>query len=179
MRSHPLPKTVRFGINMGDDPEAHGCSVDEDHGHIYLCSEVSRHHPDIETYAVFSIEETGVSVVKGIGHTQDNDKYGISIRGKIDKIANQLAIKYGEWSVHRDRIRSSGIWDDADEWARSVRQGERSYYYIWELEDNDITDIYIGAKALGFDETYLVVEFLFSNKERFDEIRDNQGAEAF
>ena len=55
-----------FGINMGDDPEKLGCTFEESTDFVYRCKDVSRPHPDVEIYVVWSFPETGVAFAKAL-----------------------------------------------------------------------------------------------------------------
>lgn len=168
-----------FGISMGDNPEKYDCTSSGDAGYVYDCADVPKSHPDVDQYVVWSLEETGIALIKAIGEIHENDKYGNSIRAEIDAIAEQIASVYGEWSNHIDYIRSSGIWNESDEWTMSIRQGERYYGYVWELGEGEVTEIQIQARALSSDAAAFVLDFQLSNYERFEEIRKNRGASAF
>ena len=175
-----------FGISMGDLPGQHGCALYEDEDFVYTCDEIAKLHPDIEHYVVWSSEETGVFFVRGIGYENENDKYGVSVKEVVEKIANQLTIKYGKWTDHIDDIAHTSIWTDPDEWAEAVSVDERVYIYRWKsVSENDIIDIALYADAIYVNDynmaetTYLVLEFRFSNAERFEEIQNNKGADVF
>ena len=60
------------------------------------------------------------------------------------------------------------------------------YGYTWTLSghESNVVNIYIIARASIFNSgteiaTYFMLEFHFSNKERFMEIINNEGADAF
>ena len=169
-----------FGINMAETPEKHGCSLQSELGDfIYLCEDVPKPHPDIDAYAVWSYPETGIAFIKAAGETNENDKYGNSIRADMDRIAKQIATKYGDWT-HYDFIQPTGIWTEADEWTASIRQGERTYAYLWEFENHrQLKRIVLNANALTHDDTYFLIEFEFRNSDKFKEVRDNRGTNAF
>ena len=168
-----------FGINMGEDPIKHGCTVNDIIDFSYLCEEVPKPHPRISGYSVWSYPETGIAFIRAHGGIMENDKYGNSIRAEMDRIAEQIATKYGDWT-HYDFILPSGIWTETDEWTASIRQGERTYAYLWEFENHkQLSDITLSAEALSHDDTFFRLEFTFTNKAQFDEIRQNRESDAF
>ena len=174
-----------FGISMGDLPEQHGCVLYENEN-LYECRKIAKSHPDIEDYMVFSSEETGIVMIRTSGYIQENDVYGSAIMELIDKIANQLTGKYGEWTNHIDYIADNSIWTRPNEWAGGVADQDRVYGYNWTLsgKESNMVDIYIVAKASISNSgteiaTYFMLELHFSNKERFMEIINNEGADAF
>ena len=167
-----------FGFRMGEDPESYGCEVALEFA--YICTDVPKPHPDVETYYVWSFPETGIAFIKALGKTHDGDKYGSNVRPQIDRVANQLAIRYGPWQKHDDFIRSSGIWRDADEWAASVNQDERLYSYIWDIEEDDhVADIALMVLADRLHDTHFGLDFTLKNMDEFNAVRENRGADSF
>ena len=93
-----------FGLNMGEDPAKYGCALSGDSDFFHFCENVPKPHPDVKSYGVWSYPETGIAFIIGMGDTHENDRYGSSVRAEIDRIARQIASKYGDWTDYSDWI---------------------------------------------------------------------------
>ena len=173
-----------FGISMGDLPEQHGCESLLNGGNSYLCHDIPKPHPDFQHYIVNAIDETGVVNIIAVGEGNQYDQFGTIVKGVIDKIANQLSNKFGEYELHIDRITNPvSVWTATDEWAKSVYYEERQYFYYWSFEplerEDGIIEVEVSAIAPTDNTTQLKILFVFSNKEEYDQINNQRGADSF
>ncbi len=177
-----LASSGPFGVNMGDDPAALGCTAQDEPGY-FRCSSAPKHHPDMEWYVAQSYPETGICWFKGIGKDVSTNGHGAPVKEAVDKIAAQVSNTYGA-STKLDFLSSGSIWNEPHEWMRSVEQDERYYAYSIEgsgAEDlpNDVSSIYVGAGATSDRSGYVIVEVSYDNYARCEEIENQQGSDSF
>lgn len=167
-----------FGISMGQSIENLSCENLEDNA--YRCDTLPKPHPDMEFYVVWYHPDTGITSVRGVTETIENDRRGHSVSGQVDKLANQISGRYGQWDDQVDK-NYDDLYDEADEWAMSMARGERFYFYHWKdkITFPDIKSIEVSAEALSNHETYTKVTFIFSNNEILIQIEEEEGQDAF
>lgn len=170
-----------FGISMGAKPSDYGCEQTSSDT-MYICTDVPKEHPDLSLYIVYYLPETGIAAVQAFGDKKKDDNHGRKVRQEIDQIANQISLKYGEWSEHIDYIDPGSLWDEQKHWARSVRTGDRSYSYVWRLHESNhpsnVVAIGIDAGANEYG-TSSGLGIFFSNYSRFQELENSRNADVF
>ena len=163
-----------FGISMGD--QIASISIQEDLGNNLYRIAVPSPHPEFETYVLEATPETGACMVRGVGKDHENDAYGLSVRAAFAGLSKALVERYGQREVV-DFLRSGALWKDTDEWVMSLRQNERAYQEIWETEYNSslpdtMSEIILGVSASARDDSYVVLQYRFSNFEACKAIRE-------
>ena len=172
-------QSTTFGIKMGDPPRKFGGKITKGSDFVYKCEKVPRPHPNMEKYYVWSYPETGIAWIESVGFKHQNDSYGKSIRIEMDRIAKQITSKYGQWSEHVDSLQPDSIYTTALEWSESVYYNQRSYSYAWELNSHDfLQSIELSANADDWN-TYFTIIFEFTNKSKFDLVREKRESDVF
>ena len=114
--------------------------------------------PEFESYRVTYHETTGVCVIIGIGKTYEDDEWGTAVKNSYEKLITTLSKKYG--SVRRvEYLRPGALWDEADEFSRSIDKNQRGHLANWEIETEDPTstsEISLFVRAKRTD-TWLVI----------------------
>jgi len=168
-------QSTTFGIKMGDPPRKFGGKITKGSDFIYKCEKVPRPHPNMEKYYVWSFPETGIALIESVGFKHQNDTYGTSIRTDMNRIAKQIASKYGHWSDHVDLLQPDSIYTGAFEWSESVHYNQRSYSYTWELDSHDVLQsIVLSAKTDDYVNIYFTIIFEFTNKSQFDLVSEKR-----
>jgi hypothetical protein len=131
--------------------------------------EVSRGHPEFESYIVTASDTHGVCSITGIGKDYDNDRFGINVREAFDKLRAQMERRYGK-GEEVFFLRSGALWDGLNEWVMSIKQNERAHQLSWEkgtniADDTFINDILLTVKATSSDTAYLTLQYRFTNIE--------------
>ena len=169
--SPSLAQNGPFGISMGDPVSKHGCVEDEQDG-WYVCEEIPEPHSALEAYYVFGKEEYGIIVINASGRVYKNDKSGMKVKRAVDKIAEQMKRKYGEWDDYIDYIQPSSILTKSSEWSLSLYKRERIYGYVWEFEPSEIRDnitgIVVETISSDTNDTQLGVIFVFENNIEYN-----------
>jgi hypothetical protein len=151
-----------FGIEMGSPISNISVIQDLGHGKYYVSP--PKLHPNFSTYIVESSESYGIVWVKAIGPEIFNDSYGSSVQAAVDKVAAQLATRYGI-GKKSDISFPDGLWtQESRDWCMALLQGERLYSYVWQRPDatglpDDLESIYVGAGAIDANTTNLIIEY--------------------
>ena len=167
-----------FGIEAGQSIEGLECVERE--LHWYIPCAVPKPHPLInEVYGIGYHPSTGVFKVVAVSETEDNDNYGTHVMVLMEKVANQIASRYGEW----DRLIDDNMdveYTRPEQWATSLYRGNRFYLYAWQdVAQYGLRSIGLIAKADSQGGTWVIVEFVFTNKDEFDSMIEQDGADAF
>jgi hypothetical protein len=165
----PNADAQAFGIRMGQKVASLDGAVEhkESRGRAtrqYSVKTVPLPHSEFESYTVLETTKQGICKVVGIGKTHSADKYGVSLRSAFDDLDAALTSKYGEGKKF-DFLHSGSIWSDADEFAMSLRLEERSLSKFWEMNEGAISSIALTAHALSPTDTYLRINYEFTNFE--------------
>lgn len=140
------------------------CSEGDGHWN-YQCTTAPKPHPEIDTYLVRFVKGVGVCGVRGWISDIYTDKSGSVLRTKTDSIANQIKLKYGQWTFQGDRMNNDSTFNPPSLWMLQLAQGERYYEYGWSLSDlssahrNNIDSILLQAKAFSSNEGSLLIDF--------------------
>lgn len=157
-----------FGIQAG--AAISSISVKENLGNGSYLITVPTPHPEFSDYVAVASDATGVCLVRGVGKSHDNDRFGNDVRDAFSSISKALGGKYGE-HAHYDFLRIGSIWKDSDEWVMSIVQNERIFQDVWDGESKsvmpeDISEIILGVSAQNSSSSYLVLQYRFSNYEK-------------
>ena len=143
----------------GRDP----VKIDEGH---YLITPL-KPHPYFVKYVAWIDMKQGLNYIKAIGSDISTNGYGIELRSKFDSLEQSLSKSYGTCS-RTSLLLPGSLWDDADEWMRSLEKNERYHFSTWDKKNgstlpDDITAIALIANSTGTYSGYIVLEYEFSN----------------
>ena len=153
-----------FGLEFGQAlPEKAEPIPDNQGGYVV---EAPSAYPEFERYLVTYHETTGVCAIIGVGKTYEDDEWGIAVKSSYEKLISTLSKKYG--SVQRQEfLRPGALWDESDEFSRSIDKNQRSHAAIWEIETEDPTStsrIVLSVRAnrsdTSLDIVYASLDFL-------------------
>ena len=146
------------------------------------CITAPKPHPDMEFYRVSFVEGVGVCGVQGIGEDIYDTRWGHYTRIQVDRIANQIRLRYGSWSEKFDDIYSDdSLWDNSEDWMMSILEEERYYGYEWIFpkQSDDIKEISVFAKAINQDTGYVFVQFFTSLEDSCEKAIQRRWADVF
>lgn len=183
--SAPVASAQAFGVKMGTSiAEFSAAEKIEDTGPLkrYQVRTLPSPHSEFESYVLSATAAQGVCAVMGVGEDHTGDKFGVSVRGSYGELKSALTAKYGRGKEY-DFVHSGALWDDSDEFAMSLKQGERSLAIFWSRENGsdmpeDLYAISLSAGATDSSTTYLKLTYEFANVERCraeQTRRDNSG----
>ena len=156
-----------FGFDLESSVEpskAYSFCSEVDGSSNYKCTTAPSPHPEIDLYFVRFVRGVGVCGVRGAITDIYTDGGGSSLRVKTDGIANQIKLKYGQYSIKVDKSKSRSS-DQPSLWMYSLSEGLRDYYYYWDSSDlsaahrSSIDGIAVNAGAFNSNEGYLLVDF--------------------
>jgi len=106
-------------------------------------------HPLFDTYLVRATPSLGVVWVKGLAPLIENDNFGTATCSAVDRLAEQLAHRYGR-AKKMDMLLDGSIWNEPQDWMNGLNHRERFYSYLWEKAavrelPEDLDTIYVGA----------------------------------
>lgn len=160
-----------FGIEYGG--ELPSGSIDIDDG-FFTVSSPPKPHSMFEIYSVKYTAVTGVCYITAISETFENDKYGIKATAAYDKLAEALDGKYGPNGDAWETLKADALWDDADEFAMSLVQGDREHARWFKPttdSQKEFDYVQIAIKALDRSDTYITLRYENSSlKEECDEL---------
>jgi len=151
-----------FGVDMGDPISSFAPKAQDNH--MSTLGKVPNPHSDFESYIVVHDENGAICKIAALGKTQERDGYGMSVRTVYDRLKKGLISKYGEPSSDHE-MHLGGIWDDADDWVMSIRQGERYHQISWiemPLPD-DIKSITLKVAASSSRDSYVTLSYEFTS----------------
>lgn len=90
--------TAPFGIEFGS--AISGLEVLEDIGANKYFVTAPRPHPQFTSYIVQASPAFGIVWIKGLSTGFENDPYGHSVRSAVERVAGQLATRYGAPEHH-------------------------------------------------------------------------------
>ncbi len=149
-----------FGIRLYS-PLSELTVLNEVGGEKYFV-EAPKPHPTFTRYLVQASDSLGVVWVKGLADNMSVDAFGNSLRAEVDRIADQVKIKYGV-PEKTDFLLTGSIWDEPQYWMNALDDGQRYYAYSWKRPRNSLADdldtVYIGAAAASSSEGGVIIEF--------------------
>lgn len=96
-----------FGIELYSP--IHGYEVVTDIGQLKYAIIAPKPHPVFTSYIVQATPTLGIVWVKGNSDFRSVDAFGNTLRTEVDRIADQLALKYGR-GRKTDFILSGALW---------------------------------------------------------------------
>lgn len=153
--------TAPFGIEFGSAISA--LDVLEDVGANKYFVTAPRPHPQFSTYIVQASPAFGIVWIKGLSPEFENDSYGNTVRAAVDRLAGQLAERYGAGDK-TDFLSFDALFEEPRDWVMAVLQGERHYFHSWKRPTqgglpDDLDSIYAGVHASSSDTANFVVEY--------------------
>lgn len=118
-------------------------------------------------YNVLYTPETGVCLIGSYTKTFENDKYGTQAKEAYDRLGEALNKKYGPNGNKWEELKSSALWDEPDEFARSLIEGDRNHARWFEPtagSDAEFDYVQISIGAMGSSETFISLAYENSKK---------------
>jgi len=157
-----------FGINMGDDPAALGCtSIGSG---AYAC-EPSSPHPRFSTYGVLASPSHGICAIVATGETVTVDRTGRAVIDELHRLAIRFESKYGEGKL------VTNFSDTGEKYLMNdLRDGSAGVQYEWttpglirrvvlSVSSREYRSAYITASYSGEDHEVCVTEINDSEDE--------------
>ena len=149
-----------FGIEFYTPIDALADSQEVGQGHYMV--RPPKPHPMFDGYIVRATSSLGIVWIKGMTPLIENDKFGADTRGKVDRLAEQLAQKYGR-GTKTDLLLAGSIWTEPQDWTSGLCERERFYNVAWEapavrLPDN-LDSIFVGATPADGYAAMVVIEY--------------------
>lgn len=156
-----------FGIEIGAAVDTLGQTTKLDKPGFYIVDAPPKPHPAFERVIVIAYPETGVCMIRGIGHDIPNDGAGVQTRSAVDEIAEALKLKYGS-GRKIDTCFGSGSCN-SEYWMMYMENGERYYGYEFRggsdsMKTAKISGIDVAAGVSDLRTGYTVVEYTGENK---------------
>lgn len=121
-----------------------------------------RPHPSFQDYIAQVSDNLGVVWVKALAAPAPTDAYGNSLRTAVDKIAEQVSLKYGP-PEKTDVLLAGAMWDAPQYWLNALEDGQRFYSYVWKRPRNqleeDLESVFLGASAFGAGQGGVIIEY--------------------
>ena len=120
-------------------------------------------HPMFDEYVVQATPTLGVVWIKGISAYKDVDPFGHNLCADVDRIADQLTLKYGN-PKKSDFVLSGSLWDEPQYWMNALEEGTRYYCYLYSAESganlpDDLESVYVGAMSGGNNVGAVTIEY--------------------
>lgn len=153
--------TAPFGIEFFSDLAS--LNVLQDFGQGKYAVSAPKPHPVFDTYVVQATPSVGIAWIKASAPIKQIDAFGNALRADVDRIALQLANKYGG-GRKTDFLFSGALWNEPQYWMNALEDGQRVYSYVWERKANatlpeDLETVYVGAAAYGSGTGAVTVEY--------------------
>lgn len=155
-----------FGIEMGTNVDE--LDLVEDIGDFQFIINPPKPVSGFVVYAVKATPAAGVCVVRGISSSFKNDGYGLNVRDRFEELRRLLDKNYGKGEIASE-LRPGALWDEVDEWVMAIRQNERFHQADWQVNDPEgLDDIILAVRASSRTDSYLALQYRFSNKDECD-----------
>ncbi|AKJ94958.1 hypothetical protein TVD_06120 [Thioalkalivibrio versutus] len=178
-----------FGINAGDrydHPQFEAFREIEptEPGLVALMGEKPPlPHSLFETYAIQFHPEEGACWGQARGPIHRDDRYGSTVRARMERVRGQLSDSYGSPGEEVDRLLPGALWDGAEYWSRALQSNERFYFYQWEPDPVDpqkrVKALSLIARAARSNDTRMVLEWQFDNWAECQSVGDQLDRGAF
>lgn len=129
----------------------------------------AKQHPYFTKYVAWIDETQGLNYIKAIGSNISTNGYGFELKSKFDDLEASLSKSYGK-SSKTNFLMPGSIWDDLDEWMKSLEKNERYYFCSWSKKNGStlpdtLTGIYLSARAEDSYSGGVDLEYEFANHE--------------
>lgn len=120
-------------------------------------------HPSFNQYIVQATPALGIVWIKANSPARDIDAFGHSLVSEVDRIADQIAQRYGR-PAKSDFLLPGSIWDGPQYWMNALADGQRFYSYLWERNGTtqlpeELVSVFVGASAYSSYEGVTTVEY--------------------
>ena len=151
-----------FGIEYGGElPES---AEQTERTGLYRVPSPPKPHSLMEGYTVHYTPETGVCRIRSYSKTFENDKYGTQAKEAYDRLARALNKKYGPKGDKWEELQSGALWNEPDEFARSLIDGDRNHsrWFQPQAGSNDEFN-YVQVKINALDSSRTYVSLIYQN----------------
>lgn len=175
-----------FGIEQGTPisafPDAKPVSGRSGGYQVFQISSPPKPHDEFKSYLLVTTPATGICKILGLGKKHQWDRSGSEIRTSFNSMKEALISKYGV-SDNVDDIQATSIWKGLNEFSMALTNKERFLLSYWDRSKgstmpDDINTVGLQANAEGGLDTYLTINYEFSNFKQCQEEqkkRDNSG----
>ncbi|MBB6224547.1 hypothetical protein [Rhizobium leguminosarum] len=154
-----------FGLEKGMKQGALDIQAPMEAG-AYLLKSVPKPHDDFQMYGVTLGEQAGVCRIVAMSAEIENDRYGLALREKFEKIRSQLAQNYGSSTLY-DTLGNSALYDDNSDWTMALTKHERVYSAEWKMsnsaEKSGIREIRLSLVGQSRDSGMVTLLYIFDN----------------
>jgi hypothetical protein len=122
-------------------------------------------------------------MTKAVGVDIPSDSFGQAIKSAVDRVRDDLEVRYGQPQA-LDLLTPGSIWNDPQDWLMGLVKGERSYAFFWERPANADPKVWRGVKSVSTyagasgQQGWVSIEYDFDNGNRCDEALKRQAAKA-
>jgi hypothetical protein len=149
-----------FGIEIFSHKDS--LEIESDYGGEKFAVKAPRPHPSFQDYIAQVSDTLGVVWVKALAAPTPVDAYGNSLRVAVDKIAEQVSLKYGT-PEKTDILLHGALWDEPQYWMNALQEGQRYYSYVWKRPRNqleeDLESVFVGAATFGGGQGGVIIEY--------------------
>ena len=148
-----------FGIEYGGELPSGAEDVDDG---FFSVRTPPKPHSLFEIYLAKYTVETGVCYITAISKTFKNDKYGTKAKTEYDKLVKALDRKYGPEGDNWEELKADALWDEADEFAMSLVQGDRNHgrwFNPSANSKNEFDYVQIKIDATSSSDTYIKLDY--------------------
>ena len=148
-----------FGIEYGGELPSGAEDIDDG---FFSVSTPPKPHSLFEIYLAKYTVETGVCYITAISKAFKNDKYGTKAKTEYDKLVKALDRKYGPEGGNWEELKAQAIWDEPDEFAMSLVQGDRNHarWFLPRADSkNEFDYVQIAINAMDSSETYIRLDY--------------------
>jgi hypothetical protein len=159
-----------FGIAMGQSVDDLNATAVE--AGWYKTTSPPKPHRLFPEVVVQATPKQGVCFVKGVGENFNSDSFGSEVRSRMNTVAEQIALKYGQPTT-TDFLMPGSIWNEPDDWMMGLLKGERFYTISWDSKGNtgslrSLRSIALVVSATSSDTAWIGLEYYFKNEDNCD-----------
>lgn len=160
-----------FGIKYGGELPK-GAVPTDDAGKFRVVSPPNPHSL-FEDYVVRYTPETGVCHIQGYTKTFEPDKYGTKAKDAYDSLVASLGKKYGPNGDKWEVLMPDALWDEPDEFAMSLHEGDRKHARWFTPKANSKREFdYVQIVILGLDSSSTYIHLSYQNENLFKECKE-------
>lgn len=182
----PVGADAPFGVPMGTEPaKLRNCKpgADNTEPDVYVCDRLPKVHPLLKSYYVWAPAATGVCTIDAFSGLIKGDPTGQATRELADRLAEQVAVTYGQWGKDEWHTADSPLSTPA-RWLEGIFEKENGYEYVWEgwggkPLPEDVSRIVIKVIAHAVDTGSIYVRFTYRNFSECDAASEKAQAAVF
>jgi len=155
-----------FGLSMGmKESDFEGQLEKMDRRGTYRLTNPPDPDSTFKWYMVSFSAMHGLCRVAGFGEEFSSSVYGEQVKGRFAGLKSQPEGKYGEADMVQDELLPNSIWDEPNEWMRSLRHNHRKVQALWDNSARPLPDridsILLRAMASSEDTGKLFLGYEF------------------